>query len=211
MCCVLQKRPPGWPLTSGEQVILHLGEQTCVPPYLCARPPGSGPDAPPGVGVIWRRLSGQLWLPLTAAALRTPAALRAAMAAPLAGALDLLGSIPHIDSDDEDPLIASANFKPPAPLAKRQDSQGSPGKQLDPQTYSYSVFARSLLSLPQTPFSRSLRSTICNPGHPYSIRTLRITNGGPERAKKRSGGTRSCKHRIRRDSKINLVVISREG
>ena len=45
------------------------------------------------------------------------------------------------------------------------------------------MFARSPLSLPQIPFSRSLRSTICNPGSPHPMRTLRITNGGPERAK----------------------------
>jgi len=47
----------------------------------------------------------------------------------------------------------------------------------------YSVFARSPLFSPQTPFSRSLRSTIGNPGHPHSMRTLWIANGGPERAK----------------------------
>ena len=64
----------------------------------------------------------------------------------------------------------------------------------------YSVSARSPLSLPQSPFSRSLRSTICDPGHPHPMRTLRITNGGPERAKKRSLGERegkSCKHRMK--------------
>jgi len=49
----------------------------------------------------------------------------------------------------------------------------------------YSVSARSPLSLPQSPFSRSLRSTICDPGHLHPMRTLRITNGGPERAKKK--------------------------
>jgi len=48
----------------------------------------------------------------------------------------------------------------------------------------YSEFARSPLSLPQTLFSHSLRSTICNPVHPLPMKTLRITNGGPERAKK---------------------------
>jgi len=48
----------------------------------------------------------------------------------------------------------------------------------------YSMFARSPLSLPQSLFPRSLRSTICNPGHPHPMRTLRITHGGPERAKK---------------------------
>ena len=53
-----------------------------------------------------------------------------------------------------------------------------------------SVFARSPLSLPQSLFSRSLRSTICNPGHPHPMRTPRITNGGPERAKKHFGGER---------------------
>ena len=51
---------------------------------------------------------------------------------------------------------------------------------------SFSVFARSPLSLPQTPCSRSLRSTICNPRHPHPMRTLRITNGGPERVKKKT-------------------------
>jgi len=61
------------------------------------------------------------------------------------------------------------------------------------------VFARSTLSLPQGLFSRSLRSTICNPGHPHPMRTLRITNDGPEREEKQSLGEReerSCKHRI---------------
>jgi len=61
------------------------------------------------------------------------------------------------------------------------------------------VFARSPISLSRTPFSRSLRSTICKPGQPYPMRTLRIINGGPERAKKRSLGERegrSCKQRI---------------
>jgi len=53
----------------------------------------------------------------------------------------------------------------------------------------YSVFARSRLTLPQTPFSRSLRS-ICDPGHPHPMRTLQITNGGPERARKQSLGER---------------------
>jgi len=56
--------------------------------------------------------------------------------------------------------------------------------------------SRSPLSLPQSPFSRSLRSTIGNPGHPHPMRTLRITNGGPERATKWSLGereVRSCK------------------
>jgi len=51
-----------------------------------------------------------------------------------------------------------------------------------------SVFSRSPLSLPQSLFPRSLRSTICNPGHPHPMRTLRITNGGPERAVKQSLG-----------------------
>jgi len=63
----------------------------------------------------------------------------------------------------------------------------------------YSVFARSPLSLPQSLFSRSLRSTICNPGHPHPMGTLRITNEGPERAKKQSLGEREgrlCNHRI---------------
>jgi len=41
---------------------------------------------------------------------------------------------------------------------------------------------------PKLPFPRSLRSTICNPGHPHPMRTLRITNGGHERVKKRSVG-----------------------
>jgi len=48
------------------------------------------------------------------------------------------------------------------------------------------VFARSPPSLPQTLFSRSLRSTIFDPGHPHPMRTLWITNGGPERVKKRN-------------------------
>jgi len=63
----------------------------------------------------------------------------------------------------------------------------------------FSVFARSPLSLPQSPLPRSFRSTICNPGQPHPMRTLRIPNGGPERAKKQSLGERegrSCKHRI---------------
>jgi len=53
------------------------------------------------------------------------------------------------------------------------------------------------LSLPQSTFSRSLRSTICNPGHPHPMRTLWITSGGPERAKKRSlaESERCCSHR----------------
>ena len=46
----------------------------------------------------------------------------------------------------------------------------------------YSEFARS--PLPKTLFSHSLRSTICNPEHLHTMRTLQITNGGPERAKK---------------------------
>ena len=46
----------------------------------------------------------------------------------------------------------------------------------------YTEFARFPLSFPQTLFSHSLRSTICNPGHPHLMRTLRITNSGPERA-----------------------------
>ena len=57
----------------------------------------------------------------------------------------------------------------------------------------YSVFARS--PLPQSPFFRSLRSTICNLGHPHPMRTLWITNGGPERAKKRSLGEREERDR----------------
>ena len=55
------------------------------------------------------------------------------------------------------------------------------------------------LSFPQTPFSRSLSSTICNPEHPHPMRMLWITNGEPERAIKRSLGKRegrSCKHKI---------------
>ena len=64
-----------------------------------------------------------------------------------------------------------------------------------------SVFAWSPLSLPQTPFSRLLRSTICSLGHPNPMRTLRFTNGEPERSKKRSWGERggrrrSCKLRM---------------
>jgi len=61
-----------------------------------------------------------------------------------------------------------------------------------------SGFARSPLSLPQSLFSRSPRSTVCNPGHPHPMITLRITNGRLERAKKQSLGERegrSCKHR----------------
>jgi len=59
----------------------------------------------------------------------------------------------------------------------------------------FCVCTISPLSPPHTPFSRSLRSTICNPEHPHPIRTLWITNGRPERAKKRSlreSERRSC-------------------
>ena len=62
----------------------------------------------------------------------------------------------------------------------------APGANIEAKTSDcgvYSVLARSPLSLLQSPFSRSLRSTICNPGHSHPMRTLRITNGGPERAK----------------------------
>jgi len=52
-----------------------------------------------------------------------------------------------------------------------------------------SVFARSPISLPRTPFSRSLTSPICNPG-PHPKRTLWTTKGGPERATKRRLGDR---------------------
>ena len=52
----------------------------------------------------------------------------------------------------------------------------------------HSEFARSPLSLQQTPFSRSLRSTICDSGHPHLMRTLKITNGGQKRAKKTEFG-----------------------
>jgi len=50
-------------------------------------------------------------------------------------------------------------------------------------SFQFSILClHDLPSLPQSLFSRSLRSTICNPGHPHPMRTLRITNG-PERAK----------------------------
>jgi len=48
-------------------------------------------------------------------------------------------------------------------------------------------------------FFRSLRSAICNPKRSHWMGMLRITNGGPERSRKRSVGKRegkSCKHRI---------------
>jgi len=63
----------------------------------------------------------------------------------------------------------------------------------------YSMFARSPLSVPQTPFFRSFRSTICNPERSHWMGMPRITNGGPERARKRTLGQRegrSCKRRI---------------
>jgi len=74
----------------------------------------------------------------------------------------------------------------------------------------YSAFARSPLSLPQSLFSRSLRSTICNLGHPHPMRTLRITNGGHERAKKTEFGGergRSWKHRIKLPETLNSFGI----
>ena len=64
-----------------------------------------------------------------------------------------------------------------------------------------SVFARTALSLPQTTLFRSFRFAICNPERSHWMRTPRITNGGPERARKRTLGERegrSCKHRIRK-------------
>jgi len=63
----------------------------------------------------------------------------------------------------------------------------------------YSEFARYPLSLPQTPIFRSFRSTICNPERSHWMGKPRITNGGPERARKRTlreREGRSCKHRI---------------
>jgi len=56
----------------------------------------------------------------------------------------------------------------------------------------YSEFSRPPLFFPQTLFSHSLRSTICDAGYPNPRRTLRITNGGSERAKKKTvfGGER---------------------
>jgi len=68
------------------------------------------------------------------------------------------------------------------------------------------VFARSPLSLPQTPFSRSLRSAICNPGQPYLMRRLRITNGGHERAKKQGLGREEGYH-ANTEFGISLVAI----
>jgi len=77
------------------------------------------------------------------------------------------------------------------------------------RTWVLCVCTISPLSLPQSPFSRSLRSNICNLGHPHPMRTLRITNGGPERAKKQSLGERegrSCKHRIA-DEPFTVVYV----
>jgi len=57
----------------------------------------------------------------------------------------------------------------------------------------------SSLSLPQTPFFRSLRCAICNPKSSHWMGMPWITNGGPKRARKRSVRERegrSCKHRI---------------
>jgi len=51
-------------------------------------------------------------------------------------------------------------------------------------------------SLPQTPFFRSFRSTICNPEHSHWMGMPWITNGGPERVRKQGLGERegrSCK------------------
>jgi len=70
----------------------------------------------------------------------------------------------------------------------------------------YSEFARSPLSFPQTLFSHSLSSTICNLVHPHPIRTLWITYGGPERTEKRSLGERegrSSKLRIEKKNRFS--------
>jgi len=52
------------------------------------------------------------------------------------------------------------------------------------------LFARSPLSLPLTPLFRSFRSVICNPGRSHWMGMPQITNGGPERARKRTLGER---------------------
>jgi len=48
------------------------------------------------------------------------------------------------------------------------------------------MFARSPLSRPQTPLFRSFRTAICNPERSQWMGMPRITNGGPERARKRT-------------------------
>jgi len=76
-----------------------------------------------------------------------------------------------------------------------------------PPEFLYSVLARSSVSLPETPFSRSLRSTICIPGHPHPMRSLWITNGGPERAKKRCVGERKWGDRANTESANPVKVL----
>jgi len=76
------------------------------------------------------------------------------------------------------------------------------------QNIVFCVCTISLLS-PKLGSFLSFRSTISNPERSHWIGTPRITNGGPERARKqtleeREG--RSCKHRLSRDD----AVISRK-
>jgi len=68
-----------------------------------------------------------------------------------------------------------------------------------PDSTHYSVFARSPFSIPHTPLFRSFRSAICNSERSHWMGMPRITNSGPERARKQTlgqRGGRSCKHRI---------------
>jgi len=77
---------------------------------------------------------------------------------------------------------------------------------------SYSVFARSPLSLPQTPLFRSFRSAICNPERSHWMGMPWITYGGPERARKRTLGERegrSCRihHLVHKFSTRNRLIL----
>jgi len=77
-------------------------------------------------------------------------------------------------------------------LGNRRESKGIAG------SYQGVEGSLCLLSLPRTLFLRSFRSAICNPERSHWLGMPRITNGGPERARRRSLGERedSCKHRV---------------
>jgi len=75
-------------------------------------------------------------------------------------------------------------------------------------SFTNSEVARSPLSFPQTPFFfRSLRSTICNPKRSRWMGMPRISNGGPERARKRSVGERGEIEQTR--NTVSALAIAR--
>jgi len=72
----------------------------------------------------------------------------------------------------------------------------------------YSVCTISPLSSP-TLFFRSFRSAICNPERSHWMGMPRITNGGPERARKRTLGERERVDRA--NIEYNITSFDKEG